>query len=128
MDHPLLGEGGPEIGILHGPGIENEKVREIEERSIPHFTILDNEGDLDIGAFLEARDKMGISSIMVDGKDGISDKLMNSGLVATVLNAMVPVISGGKGTKYYTHGFKLMDVENVRMGEEVIYYGTPRSD
>lgn len=128
MDHPLIGEEGPESGILHGPVVENEKIKEIEERSIPHFTILDNEGDLDIGAFLEAEEKMSISSLMVDGKDGISDKLMNSGLVNTVLNAMVPVISGGKGTKYYSHGFKLKDVENVRMGEEVIYYGTPKSD
>ncbi len=126
-DHPLLGDGEPILAILHGP-VENDTLKEIEERSIPHFTILDNDGDLDIGAFYEAQDRMAISSIMVDGKDGISNLLMSNAMVDTVMNALVPVISGGRGTKHYSLGFTLRDVENVRMGDEIIYYGTPRTD
>jgi 3,4-dihydroxy 2-butanone 4-phosphate synthase/GTP cyclohydrolase II len=127
MDHPLLGEEGPITAILHGP-VENENATELDERSIPHYTILDNEGDLDMSAFLEALSRMEIDSVIVDGKDGISDRLMTSGLVSTVLNVMVPVISGGRGTKHYSGGFTLNDVENVRMGKEVVYYGSPRTD
>jgi 3,4-dihydroxy 2-butanone 4-phosphate synthase/GTP cyclohydrolase II len=126
MDHPLLGEDGPATAIVHGP-VESKKFEELDERGIPHFTILDNDLDLDIGAFIEIQNRMDIGSIMVDGKDGISNLLMSNGLVNTVLNAMVPVISGGKGTKHYTLGFKLEDVGNVRMGDEVIYYGEPRT-
>lgn len=125
-DHPLLGEGGPEIALLHGP-VENEALKEIEERSIPHFTILDNDGDLDIGAFLDALENMKSKAIMVDGKDGISDLLMNNGLVDTVLNTLVPIISGHLKIKRFSSTFELREIGNVRMGEEVVYYGTPKN-
>jgi 3,4-dihydroxy 2-butanone 4-phosphate synthase/GTP cyclohydrolase II len=124
MDHPILADEGQDVIILRGP-VSSGKVDELDERSIPHHPILDHDHDLDIGAFMDVMKMDSITSIMVDGKDGISDLLMRSGLVDTVMNTLVPVISGGKGTKHYSLEFELRDIGNVRMGEEVVYYGTP---
>lgn len=124
LDHPLLGEEGPETVIVHKP-IQNGTLEEIKERRIPEYSILDNDGDLDMGAFLEVLKREGISSVMVDGKNGISDMLMKNSLVDTVLNSLVPIISGGRGIKKYSTAFELKDVGNAKLGEEVVYFGRP---
>lgn len=127
MDHPLLGEEGPETVILHGP-CKSPPHSEMEERGIRHFTILDNDGDLDPGAFLNVMTQLEIGSILVDGKDGISDMLLSMGLADTVLNSLVPVMSGTGKVKSSDTVFHLDDVSTVTMGDEVVYYGHPVSN
>lgn len=90
--------------------------------------VSDPDGALSPDRVMEAVRRTGIRSMLLDGRSAISDRLLSAYNVDILINCIVPVMSGGKGTKPPVGSIAFKDIRSVSMGNEIVYYGVPKSN
>jgi 3,4-dihydroxy 2-butanone 4-phosphate synthase/GTP cyclohydrolase II len=86
------------------------------------------DGTLSIERVMEAVRRTGIRSMLLDGRSSISDHLLNGSGVDILINCIVPLMSGGKGTKLPVSSITFKEIRSVSLGNEIVYYGVPKRD